>query len=132
MRQYMALGLIASIFPDLDIPYFYLIDGRQTMHHFYWIYLPFYWLVIAGVTFLLIYLFKKPQYKLPAFIFFAGIFLHLFLDTLVGNILWLYPFSDHLFALFEVPAVYDFWVYNFIFHWTFFWNWLSSCGRELH
>lgn len=117
--QYMALGLLGSVFPDLDLVYFYLVDQRQTMHHYYWIHIPFYWFLISMGTFLMIYLFKRTQYKLPAFIFFTAIFLHLLLDTVVGNMLWLYPFSESLFAFFEVPAIYDFWVYNFIFHWTF-------------
>ena len=57
--------------------YFYLIDQRQNLHHGYWIHTPFWWLLIATITFAAIWLLK------------------------------------------EVPAVHDFWVWNFVLHWTF-------------
>lgn len=111
--------MIASILPDIDILYFYLIDNRQSLHHGYWIHIPFYWLIIGIIAFMTIYLLKKKDYYIAATIFFANIFLHLTMDTIVGKIQWLYPFTDQSYFLFNVPAVYDFWVYNFIFHWTF-------------
>jgi len=119
ISRYLLFGLVGSLFPDFDLLYFYLIDGQQTLHHEYWIHVPFYWLIIAGVIHLLIRFFGKKQHHFMALFFFSGIFLHLFLDTVVGKILWFYPFTDHAYYLFEVPAVYDFWVFNFIFHWTF-------------
>ncbi len=119
MKSYLLFGLIGSLFPDVDIFYFYLIDGRQTLHHEYWIHIPFYWLVIAIVTHVIIHLFGKKQYHFAALFFFVGIFSHLFLDTIVGKILWLYPLTDNAYYFFEVPAVHGFWVFNFIFHWTF-------------
>lgn len=119
VNKYLAWGLIASVLPDIDLLYFYLIDHRQTMHHEYWIHIPFYWLIIAIITFLILLLLKKRAYYILALIFFANIFLHLFLDTIVGHIEWLYPFTERTYYFFEVPAVYDFWVYNFFFHWTF-------------
>ena len=118
-KQFLWTGLVGSILPDLDLFYFYLIDNRQHLHHGYWIHTPFYWLIIAFITYLLILLFKREKYKTLAIFFFANIFLHIFLDTIVGKIDWLYPFSNKSIVFFEVPAVYDFWVKNFIFHWTF-------------
>ena len=117
--KYLLIGLIGSIFPDIDILYFYLIDNRQNLHHSYWIHIPFYWLLIGIISFLVIIVSGKKKYKIPAIIFFSSIFLHLFLDTIVGKVEWLYPFTERSFYFFDVPAVYDFWVYNFIFHWTF-------------
>ena len=117
--RYLLLGLVASILPDVDIVYFYLVDHRQTLHHSYWIHIPFYWLMLAAATFLVLWLFKKKEYMMVAVIFFSNILLHLILDTLVGKIQWLYPFADKAYYLFDVPAVHDFWLYNFIFHWTF-------------
>jgi inner membrane protein len=117
--KYLFVGLVASILPDIDILYFYLIDNRQNLHHSYWTHIPFYWLIIGAVTFSAMWLFKKNKYYVVAILFFANIFLHLLLDTIVGKVEWLYPFTDEAFYLFDVPSVYNFWVYNFIFHWTF-------------
>jgi len=117
--KYLLVGLIASILPDIDMLYFYLIDNRQNLHHSYWTHIPFYWLLIVAVTFAIIWLLKKKYYMIAAIIFFSNIFLHLFLDTIVGKIEWLFPFTDNAYYMVDVPSVYHFWVYNFIFHWTF-------------
>jgi inner membrane protein len=37
----------------------------------------------------------------------------------VGGISWLYPFVDYDLSLFTVPATRDFWVWSFVFHWSF-------------
>ena len=115
----LLIGLIASVLPDIDVLYFYLIDNRRNLHHSYWIHTPFYWLIIATTTFSILWLLKKKNYMIAALIFFSNIFLHLFLDTIVGKIEWLFPFTDKAHYLFDVPPVFNFWVYNFIFHWTF-------------
>ena len=45
--------------------------------------------------------------------------IHLALDSLVGGILWLYPFNSTAYTLIIVPARFGHWVLNFVFHWTF-------------
>jgi inner membrane protein len=117
--KYLALGLVASVLPDLDLLYFYLVDNRQNLHHGYWVHIPFYWLIIAAFTFSGAYLFGKKKYLIPAVIFFACIFLHMVLDSFVAGVQWLFPITEKSFYLFTVPAVYDWWVWNFFFHWTF-------------
>ena len=119
INRFLWVGLVASILPDIDLVYFYFFDHRQTLHHSYWIHVPFYWLILGLLTLIVIRLSKQRAYLAAAIIFFANIFLHLLLDTLVGKIEWLQPLSLHAFYLFDVPAKYDFWVYNFIFHRTF-------------
>ena len=42
----MCTGLLGSIFPDLDMFYFYFIDHRQHGHHCYWTHTPFYWITL--------------------------------------------------------------------------------------
>jgi inner membrane protein len=118
-KHFLWVGLLASLLPDIDMLYFYFIDHGRTLHHNYWIHIPFYWALIALTTFTLIFILKKKSYQPLAIIFFANIFLHLFLDTIVGKIGWFYPFSEQGIYFFDVPAVYNWWVYNFIFHWTF-------------
>lgn len=119
IEKYLALGLFASILPDLDIVWFYLVDNAQHLHHSYWIHIPFYWLLIGLIAFIAIKVAKRSELITPLIIFLCGIFLHLFLDTFVGGIKWLYPISTESFFIAYVPAVYNYWVLNFIFHWTF-------------
>lgn len=117
--RYLFAGLIGSIFPDFDIPYFFLVDHQQTPHHSYWIHLPFYWMLIPLISLTFLFLSKKKEYLTITIIFLSNVMLHLILDTVVGKIEWLYPLSTKSFAFFEVPSVYHFWFYNFLFHWTF-------------
>ena len=51
--------------------------------------------------------------------FHANVFLHLVLDTVAGQMFWLYPFDKTSFVLVDVPARHGWWVWNFVLHWTF-------------
>jgi inner membrane protein len=51
-RRLLALGLWASVLPNLDLLYFYLIDNRQTLHHLYWPHVPVSWLAPAALSLL--------------------------------------------------------------------------------
>ncbi len=118
--QYALLwGIIGSIFPDFDMFYFYLIDHRQHLHHGYWTHIPFYWLCIFLLIFTILFAFRKCSLKIYLAVFLINILIHLFLDTTAGKIRWLYPFSSHDFVFFNVPALHSWWVWNFVFHWTF-------------
>ncbi len=117
--SYLWLGIFASVFPDLDLLYFYFFDNRQTLHHHYWTHLPIFWLSLWLVFTIGALAFKCRKFLAFSTIFFANIILHLVLDTFVGGINWLYPFLDKDVFLFVVPATRDFWVWSFVFHWTF-------------
>ena len=117
-NRLMALGLVGSLLPDLDILYFYLIDNRQYLHHGYWTHIPLFWLVLFGLVLREGVVFKQPSIKPAAVIFFPNVFIHLGLDTIVGKVRWLAPFFSRDFVLFEVPARYNWWVWNFVFNWT--------------
>jgi len=112
-------GIIGSIFPDFDMFYFYLIDNRQHLHHGYWTHIPFYWLCIFSFTFAVLFVFGRFSQTIYAFVFSVNILTHLFLDTIAGKIRWFYPFSSYDFVFFHIPALHDWWVWNFVFHWTF-------------
>ena len=118
-RRLMALGLAGSLLPDLDMVYFYLIDLRQHLHHGYATHVPLFWLVLFGLTLVSGVILKKPAIRAAAIILFSNVFIHLGLDTIVGKVRWLAPFSGRDFVLIKVPARYGWWVWNFIFHWTF-------------
>ena len=118
-RRLMAVGLAGSVIPDIDLVYFYLIDGRQTLHHEYWTHIPAFWptamLAVAA-------LFRLARLDIPwreCLVLLAGVFLHLILDTPTGGIAWGWPVTPHSFRLTEVPARFDWWVWSFVLHWTF-------------
>ena len=118
-RRLMTVGLAGSVFPDIDLVFFYLADGRRTLHHDYWTHIPAFWpaamLAAAGLLWL-----ARARIPWRAFlVFLAGIFLHLALDTATGGILWGWPVSLHRFLLVEIPARFDWWVWSFVLHWSF-------------
>jgi inner membrane protein len=114
----MWAALIGSVFPDLDMFWFHLVDHRAFHHHRYWVHAPGFWLAVAAVLYPLA-MWKAPKWKIPLLVFLAAVLIHLCLDTIGGGIMWLWPFADHLYAFVEVPATQSHWVLSFIVHWTF-------------
>jgi inner membrane protein len=115
----MLWGLLASIFPDIDLLYFYLIDHRRTLHHHYWTHLPLFWAGLSVGLFAVLRAARARFWKSWTVVFIANVYVHLLLDTVVGKIAWLAPLSWHEFYLFEVPAAHGWWLWNFVFHWSF-------------
>jgi len=113
------IGIIASVAPDLDMFYFYLFDHQQHLHHSYWTHLPIYWVGITSILVIIAIIIKNRFFLVATIIGSINIFGHMVLDTIVGNIRWLYPFSITDIVMFKVPARYDWWVWNFFLHWTF-------------
>lgn len=116
---FMAAGLVGSVFPDIDMLYFYLIDMRLHHHHQYWTHIPSVWLIILipliGVSWITRHHFLTQTVAL----FGLNIMFHLLLDTVVGDIWWLSPWINHPYRLFTVPALYSPWQLNFLLHWSF-------------
>jgi inner membrane protein len=52
-------------------------------------------------------------------IIISNVLLHLMLDSLASKVLWFYPISDSGVGLFHVPSQHEWWVWNYLFHWTF-------------
>jgi inner membrane protein len=119
MKQLLVLGMIGSVFPDLDLLYFYLIDQQQHAHHTYWTHLPYFWLVLFALAMSVAAIFNARTIAYSVVIFTLNVCLHLFLDTFCGGIRWFYPFEPTKVVFFEVPARFDWWVMNFILHWSF-------------
>jgi inner membrane protein len=119
-KYLLLLGLLGSIFPDLDMFYFYLIDNRQHGHHSYWTHIPFYWISLLAFCYVVVAFFKSRFLVASATVFFGCILLHLSLDTFAGGgIKWLYPFDNSYFNIFTVPAQANhYWVWNYFSHWT--------------
>jgi len=113
------VGLVASVFPDVDLLYFYLVDHRRTPHHHYWTHLPLPWLALTACTLVGLRVASRRQWEGFAVVFFANVLLHHILDTIVGRIPWVAPFSWHDSYLFTIPVRHAFWLWNFVLHWSF-------------
>jgi len=118
-RRLMALCLVAAVLPDIDLLYFYLVDGRQTLHHDYWTHIPAFWLLAMGAAVTLFRIARAPVPWPAVAALLAGVFLHLALDTVTGGIAWLYPYHTGKVVLIDVPARFAWWVWNFVLHWSF-------------
>ena len=116
-RQLMGWGLLGAIIPDVDLLYFFLIDHQQHHHHMYFPHLPIVWLVLLGLS-LLWFRYDRRRGSL-ALIFSINGFIHLLLDSVVGDIWWLAPFIDKPYALFHIEALHQPWWLNFLLHWSF-------------
>lgn len=115
----VSTGLVASLLPDIDLAYFFLIDHRLHHHHTYWTHLPIFWLSILVIAHTICLLPKLREWHPFVLIFGTNIFLHLALDSVVGDVWWLIPFLNEPFALFSVPVRYAPWYLNFLLHWSF-------------
>ncbi len=113
----MAAALAGSVFPDLDLIWFYLVDDRAVHHHRYWMHAPAFWAGLALICLPLVSRLAPRLFRAASF-FFAAISLHLILDTLAGSIMWLWPVSTRLYALVEVPATRSHWILSFLTHWS--------------
>lgn len=119
VKGMLAAALLGSIFPDLDLFYFYLIDGRQHHHHSYWIHFPIVWLSLLAASGIWLYCRRKSKWAFLSFVFSLCGTVHIMLDCIVGDIMLFAPFSRRFHALDTVKAVYDPWWLNFILHWSF-------------
>lgn len=108
-------ALAGSVFPDLDMIWFFFVDNGAIHHHRYWVHAPGFWAIIALATLP----FLRGTMRQAAALFLVAIGVHMVLDSIGGGIMWLWPLSDHLYSLIEVPATQSNWVLSFIFHWSF-------------
>ncbi|MEZ2131614.1 MULTISPECIES: metal-dependent hydrolase [unclassified Sinorhizobium] len=115
----LAVGLVCSVLPDIDLVHFYLIDHRRHVHHDYLTHTPFFWLAVAALLALGSVLAGKRQWLVLVWAGLLNVLLHLVLDTVAADIRWLFPFSDMRMNLVHVPALHQPWFLNFILHWTF-------------
>ena len=118
-KAFLFWGMFGAIIPDLDMFYFYLIDHHQHHHHRYASHFPIVWLCLLIIASLWFYKASTRKNAVLALIFSLNAFIHLCLDSIVGDIWWFAPFIDQSFSLATVPAHYPYWWLNFILHWSF-------------
>src|SRR4051812_28015721 len=100
------IGLTGSIFPDADLLWFYGMDHRQQHHHSYFTHLPIFWLLMMAVLLPLARA-CRPALSPAVALFLCNGLLHVVLDTWVGDIRWLYPWSDRWIHVVSVPATHE-------------------------
>ncbi|WP_064041133.1 metal-dependent hydrolase [Methylomonas koyamae] len=118
-KTYLRCGMFGAVAPDLDMIYFYWVDGGRHPHHSYFSHFPLTWLLLvlaAGV-----YYRRSADRRLPvlALVFAGNGLLHMLLDYLASNIYWLAPFVLKPFSLTLVERVYQPWWLNFLLHRSF-------------
>ncbi|MDO4698045.1 MAG: metal-dependent hydrolase [Pasteurellaceae bacterium] len=117
-KKWAILGAISGLIPDFDMFWFYLVDNGTVHHHRYFTHYPIVWLVILSFA-LLLRVYKRNAFTSIMLLFAVNGNVHIFLDSIVGDI-WLFmPWYDRAYSIFTVPAHYDWWVWNFILHWSF-------------
>ncbi|NQU99463.1 MAG: metal-dependent hydrolase [Parcubacteria group bacterium] len=85
-------GVIFSIFPDLDLFYYYFISTSET-HRALITHTPILYVAIFLILFLYSY-FKKNEFtRLISFVILFSSLSHLLLDSLGSGVAWLYPLS---------------------------------------
>ena len=110
-------GMAGGMLPDIDLLYLYLLDSTPQHHHTYWTHLPIDWL---GCTVLAWVAARKcsAAFRLGLAAFLLGWLSHLLLDTLTGDIWWLYPLVDQPYSLVKIEARYQPWWMNYLLHWS--------------
>lgn len=111
-------ALAGAVFPDVDLIWFYFVDDRAFHHHRYWVHAPVF-AAGCGVVLILLAVALAPKWKLAAIAFSAAWLLHILLDSVVGEIMWLWPYSTQLYSLFTVPGREGVhFIVAFLTHWT--------------
>lgn len=119
-RRLVALGLVASVLPDFDLAWFFLVDERRHVHHAYLTHKPGAWLLALAAAALVMRMMRASRTAwLALAVFGANVMLHLVLDTTAGGIRWLWPATEAEFSLSHPSARYTPWYLNFVLHWTF-------------
>lgn len=115
-RWVMPVALLGAVLPDLDLLFFYFVDGQRIHHHRYWVHIPAFWALVAALSLPIL---AWRGWLRPGVVFFVAIAVHLLLDSVSGGILWAAPFDTRLYSLVTVPATQGHWILSFLLHWTF-------------
>jgi|SRR5581483_6112124 len=120
----MAVGLICSNAPDLDLFYFFkkrnsALLAEDESHRDLASHAPIIWLIIGA----LVYLSSSTDYgRAIAVALVAGSWSHFILDSIEYGIMWLWPFHKKRFALRQVkqkePVEKNIWK----FYWRLLWE----------
>jgi inner membrane protein len=114
---FMLAGMLGAVAPDFDFAWHYLVDSSRN-HHSYFTHFPAFWLAILAVAGVW-YREADRRDRVALWCNFAlNGFLHLVLDSLVGGIQWLAPFSNQSFSLATIAGSHQRWWLNYLTHWA--------------
>ena len=117
-QRWYLMGAVMGLLPDLDMLWFYFVDHRQYHHHEYVPHWPIVWLSISVLALVWYWIEQSKAAVCAVLLGLTGIS-HMVLDSVVGDIGWLKPWHDGLYAMFAVSNRYSPWQLNFIIHWSF-------------
>ncbi|MCD6059760.1 MAG: hypothetical protein K0S16_71 [Moraxellaceae bacterium] len=118
-RSYALAGMAGAVAPDLDLFWFFLVDSGRIHHHAYPTHFPVLWLALLATAMLARTADRNGRVGALMLVFALNGLLHMVLDSVVGDIRWLAPWSEKAWALFRVPARFQPWWLSFVLHWTF-------------
>ncbi|MFA5083658.1 MAG: metal-dependent hydrolase [Hydrogenophilaceae bacterium] len=110
-------GMAGGVFPDIDLTYAVLVDAGRVHHHRYWTHLPLVWLIVSITV--LAWSQRAGAWRRHVGVFLLAVWSHLLLDSVAGDIWWLWPWLDTPFSLTAIPAIHSPWWLNFLLHWSF-------------
>jgi hypothetical protein len=101
---FFLFGAIFSIFPDLDLFYYYFISTSET-HRALITHTPILYLIVFLTIFLYSYLKKNKFIKFISFVILFSSIFHLLLDSLGSGVAWFYPFSKLPYGILSIPLL---------------------------
>lgn len=117
-RDLLLVSMSGAVAPDMDLAYFFLIDEQQHNHHDYFSHYPLTWAALLFTSALCWCRLRHRTFFWLA-VFAGAAFVHVLLDSVVGGIAWLAPWSQQHYSLWQVSARYQPWWLNFILHPSF-------------
>jgi len=118
-RAIIAACIAGSLLPDVDLLYFYLVDGGHTHHHKYVTHWPIAWGAVLALATLWTMANRRSRTALTLVLVAACALVHLAMDTVAGDIWWLAPFVDRPYVIFHVQPRFSPWWLNFVLHPSF-------------
>ena len=117
---WIALGLFASVLPDLGIIYQLFSGKMHETHRYYITNLPLFYLTVFLIGVIVSCFIKKNWLKYGNYILFANIFVHLLLDTAYYGIRWFWPIYPKLIAIYNIDGSGGIRVANYFHHWYWY------------
>ena len=111
--------LVGAVAPDADLLWWWWVDHGAVHHHRYATHLPAVWLASLVLATLWRVSAQTAVLRGALLGLSVGALVHVLLDTVAGDIAWLWPVDDRFFSLVRVPATGGHWVRSFVTHWTF-------------